>query len=368
VVRLSAGGRVLPLTEYRIATRKESLSQLWPPGELDLFRADYWNSLRGCPSEALQTNSRYPLVTSVGEFPADEGHLTAYPSPDGTRVLIVRHLWHAITGCDGRRVQRGIDQVSLSTNAQEQLLFEVPASAQFSDVFQIRPPSTTHNRIVEIRWSPNGARAVAWVHYGVRDRLYMIEANKGTLSEFDEGLHPVWLADGKRLAWLRPDYSTQSQPVVTLVQASYQNTGRQTIALPPELEYLNAPIAPLWNQDGTRLLACFRADDCQTLIPIDIPNRQALPSLQVPVTTKRVYWSMGDQALLWSPTEGGQVIRQDLNGDIHPYTIPLNSGESLDSMSLFADGTEVALVIQRSDGTYRYAILDLTEARVKTIN
>ena len=80
--------------------------------------------------------------------------------------------------------------------------------------------------------------------------------------------------------------------------AAPDGSARQTLSLPNTLQVVNAPLAPIWNADGSWLLACDRVSNCAQVSPIDIDGRRALPALSVPLRDPMLArWVLADRAL-----------------------------------------------------------------------
>ena len=320
------------------------------------LRQAFATAHQSCPDQVRWID--LPIADSV----------SAYPSPDATRLLIVRHWWRAVLTCDGSVTPRyGIDRLSVIDSQGERVLFDLPAHSVTSDSASVLdakadPP----NRVIDVRWSPDNAHIAVWLREGARSRLLIIDGDQGTSSYLDDGADPVWSLDGTQLTWLRTDGT-----VTNLISDSPDRRDsfgdvRQTLALPATFQYTDGPLDPMWTDDGTRLVACVRADGCMSAAVIDVPLRRALPALAVPVAYPlEVRWVLGNSALLWLPQSGKHLTLQTIpDGSLWTFVPALAAGERITDVQIFPGGDSALIVVQTLSGTPRYSVLDLNDGTV----
>jgi len=378
VLRINAQGAARWLIADPIAPIDSEGLRQFPAAEADPLVTAYAAAYVTCPDRAQWID------------PSPDQQLSVYRSPDSTRVLVVRHLWRAVEGCDGSITQRyGIDRLSLIAPDGERTLFDVPLHARLSDLPSAidRPIPPDHfSQITAIAWSPDNIHAVAWLSYRSAGalpltQLLLIDVVRGTLHDLDSGFAPVWNADGSRLTWLRADGEA-----LNLIDATPDNLDRQTRTLPANLKPLTAPIAPTWNADGTRLISCMRnaADpvdnSCSAVVVVDVPGHHVLPPLTIPLYSAAVRWIMADQTLLWLPDTHNEhptrlsiqpiadrvpaaMIALPQTFDI-PHAAP--SDQVIDAVS-FPDGFHVLIVVRSADGGLHYWVFDVTTGAFQSV-
>lgn len=360
LIRVNMHGLGRWLTAFTPAILANGGMNAFPDAEAEPLRTAFNAARQACPDRAEWVD--LPTMDAV----------MAFPSPDSTRLLIVRHWWRAVTRCDGSTTPRyGIDRLSIIDVTGERLLFDLPAHATLtvttSDAIAVADPP---NRVIDVRWSPDNIRALAWLRYGNRSRLMVIDTHASVLAFLDDGADPVWSPDGTRVSWLRADGSVTNLISDTSDRLITIGTDRQTLALPDTLQYADAPLDPVWNADGTRLLACVRVDGCAALVVvIDVPMRRTLPALPLPAGASLfVRWVLGDSALLWLPRSGGGLIVQSINdGTLRTFALDLAAGERISDARPFPGGDSVLLVVQTVTGAARYLVLDLNNGAPTTV-
>lgn len=353
IVRINDRGTQSVLTSFPIPRLKDAIGELWPAPESAPLEAALRAGLAACPAQIYDLNPAYLGRVSLADVPADSGLYSIYPSPDATRLLVVRHLWRTVVGCDGVPSDvHGIDRVSVFTSSQERVLFDIPANARLPGLAR---QDTAYNRVVSLVWSPDNIRAVAWIQYGERARLFVVDTRTASVAALDDGLYPAWLPGGERLAWLRMD-----GPLTNLIIARPDNSARQTIALPDTLQYTDARFPPQWTPDASALVACSKADSCATVVPVLIDQRRALAPLRTPENAQAALWVQAGAALLWVPAEGGEFRLQALSGAYQALHVALAPGEYVVGAATFPGGRAALVTIRTAQNSTRYAVLPVT--------
>jgi hypothetical protein len=363
VLRVNAHGLARWLTGYATPLPVDGGQSQFPMAELTPLLDAFAHAQRLCPQQAHIAD------------PPPNARVAAYPSPDSTRLLLVRHLWRTAVLCDGSQTARyGLDRLSLIDPHGETVQFDVPAHAPFvplsGDSAQVNPFNPEPNQIASVIWSPDNIKAAVTIRYGHQTQLAVLDTRDGMLTFLDDGFGPHWAPDGLRLSWLRPDPNSQT---VNLISAAPDNAARQTLTLPSALWYSDAPLPPVWNHDGTRLAVCVRVNNCASLAVIDVQGRRTLAPLPVPPTSAgsggsvagvfAVRWALNDSALLWIAPD--RLTLQAIDGTAaRPLPVILNDSEQIVTVYLFPGAaTESALlVLQMPDGSLRYQLLNLRNA------
>ena len=140
-----------------------------------------------------------------------------YPSPDGTRLLVVRHLWQSAPACSSDPAARyGLDRLSLIGQSGEIALLDVLANAPgpiYLDRFRYEPPSQgARSRIEGVWWSPDNTKAALQIRYADLSnpalpvftyKVMVYDLVSGTAADLGDGLHPSWDLTGERVQWFR---------------------------------------------------------------------------------------------------------------------------------------------------------------------
>ena len=359
LLRINLHGLGRWLTAFTPPVLANEGMEAFPDAEAAPLRQAFVNVQQNCPARAGWV-----------DLPAADA-IRAFPSPDSTRLLLVRHWWRSVTLCDGTTTPRyGIDRLSLTDTYGDRLLFDLPAHADLTGTADNATANTDPpNRVIDVRWSPDNIHALAWLRYGERSRLLVIDTYSGALTLLDDGADPAWSPDGSRISWLRADglvtnlISDSPDRLVTV------GADRQTLTLPSTLQYTGAALDPAWDSDGSRLVACVRADGCASVAVIDVPMRRTLPALTVPAgAALAVRWVLADSALLWLPRAGGNLIMQAISdGMLRTFTLNLAEGEHISNVYPFPGGDSVLIVIQSVTDVGHYVVLDLTSGALSTV-
>lgn len=359
VLRVNSHGLARWLTGYATPLPIDGGQNQFPEAELSPLLAAFSQNQRQCPQIARIVD------------PASGLRMSAYPSPDSTRLLLVRHLWRTTVGCDGQQTVRyGIDRLSLIDPHGEQVEFDIPAHAPFVALAgdarrDVTPFSPTPNQIAAVVWSPDNRRAAVVLRYGPHFQLATLDTSDGTLTFIDDGFAPHWSPDGTRLIWLRADPDGQTVNLISAIPGSAAlNAARQTLTLPAALWVVDAPLAPIWNTDGSRLAVCVQTDKCASVAVIDVPNRRTLAALPLPSGVFDARWALHDSALLWIAPDT-LTLQPIARSPAQALPLNMSPGDQVTAAYLFpesAASTEHAaglLVLSRADGSLRYEVIDL---------
>ncbi len=359
LLRINMHGLGRWLTAFTPPVLANEGMEAFPDAEAAPLRQAFASVQQNCPERAGWV-----------DLPATDA-IMAFPSPDSTRLLLVRHWWRSVTQCNSTLTPRyGIDRLSLTDAQSDRLLFDLPAHADLSSttstaVASADPP----NRVIDVRWSPDNIHALAWLRYGDRSRLLVLDTYTGALTLLDDGADPAWSPDGSRVSWLRADGLVTNLISDTPDRLLTVGTNRQTLTLPSTLQYIGAPLDPVWNSDGSRLMACVRADSCASVAVIDVPMRRTLPALIVPASASlSARWVLADSALLWLPRSGGDLITQTISdGTLRTFGLNLADGERISNVYPFPGGDSVLIVIQTVTDVGHYVVLDLNSGTLSTV-
>ncbi len=354
ITRVNDHGLMRALTTFPIDYIAGTVHSIFPPHESAPLDSAFDADLKNCPDQLQHSDPLYADLMPPGESPADFMAASAYLSPDAMRLIVVHHLWRTLIRCDGSYTPvYGIERVGLVSSDGEETLFDVPANADI--------PGTSHsvgafNRVAEVHWAPDNHAVVIWLRYGDHMRTVLYDVDSKSVRMYENGMYPMWTPDSARLAWLYDDNG-----LTTLVSAAPDGSARQTLSLPNTLQVVNAPLAPIWNADGSWLLACDRVSNCAQVSPIDIDGRRALPALSVPLRDPMLArWVLADRALLWLPRSGGGIAIQPINGDaVRQISVVLAANERISDAAAFPGGQAALLTVQSSTHGARYLVLNL---------
>jgi len=336
-------------------------------------------SLRStCPDRLKGT--AWENVTRVDDalsLPLPPLNYEFYPSPDGTQLLLIRHLTLDLPRCDTVLTERvGVSNVSvLSADGSERLLFpypqhgSVPAS---EDVYALSEPDAPRVYLDEVVWSPNG-KYIAFVAayqdrcsgFGscYRYHMYIQNLDTGQLYIPGEGRHVGWTNGGEQINFFRLISESDNRQMAHLYTMRPNGEARQEIWLPGGAVYLSTSQTDLgypWNEGGTRVMVGNAGAD--EVMLFNVTDRAFTPPIMIPDLMPQpnrlaIQLVRGEKTILWTTIRGDFVTQDVDTGEWQKLASQIAStGGSPVSVQVFATGDKA--LIELKDGSAY--IIDIT--------
>jgi hypothetical protein len=292
-----------------------------------------------------------------------------YPSPDGTRLLLVRHLHLLLPRCDTVVPERvGISRVSvLDASGAETLLFpfpqhgSVPAS---EDRYAPGEPDAWNVYLDEVTWSPQGKYIAFVAAYRdqcsgqpcYRFQLYISNLDTGQLYILGEGRHVGWTNGGEGINVFRLVTGEDGRQVARLFTMRPDGNDRQEIWLPGGAVYVSDSQQGLglpWNDSGARVMVA-NAGMGEVML-FNLSDRAFTPAITVPDLMPQpnrlsVDLIQGETAFLWTTIRGEFVTQNVHTGDWVPLHSDLaTTGVAPVRVRPFATGSKA--LVEMADGT-----------------
>jgi hypothetical protein len=306
-----------------------------------------------------------------------------YPSPDGSRLLLVRHQHLRVPRCDNVVPERvGISTVSvLDASGLETMLFPFPQHGsvpESTDSYKGSEPTEWNVYLDEVVWSPQGKYIafVASYRYACnrqdcfRFHIYVSNLETGQLYLLGEGRHVGWSSGGEQINFFRLVTGTDGNQAAHLFTAHPDGTSRQEIWLPGGAVYVSAARLPLgfpWNDSGTRVMVgnagvaevmLFNLDDRAFTTPVFVPDLMPQPN------RLSVHLIHGEKTFFWATIRGEFVLQNARTGDWDKSNSSVAStGVAPTQVRPFAIGDKA--LIEMADGTAY--ILDLAADQITPV-
>lgn len=318
--------------------------------------------LAGTPFENLDLDGALSLALPPLEY-------DFYPSPDGTRLLLVRHLHLRLPRCDTVVPERvGISRVSvLDASGTETPLFpfpqhgSVPAS---EDRYAPGVPDSWNVYLDEVVWSPQGKYIAFVAAYRdqcsgqpcYRFQLYVSNLDTGQLYILGEGRHVGWTNGGEGINAFRLVTGDDGRQVAHLFTMRPDGTDRQEIWLPGGAVYVSDSQQGLglpWNDSGTRVMVA-NAGMGEVML-FNLSDRAFTPAVTVPDLMPQpnrlsVNLIRGETAFLWTTIRGEFVTQNVRTGDWVPLHSDLaTTGVAPVRVRPFATGNKA--LVEMADGS-----------------
>jgi len=356
-------GRAEVRPPFPVAPVEATPADIWQPVEIERLVPAVEQARQACPQRLEGTPlAALPSAEDALRLPLPPLDYEVFPAPDGSRLLLVRHLHLLVPRCDHALPERiGISRVSvLDADGTETELFpfaqhsSIPPS---EDVYAADTLDAWAIYLDEIVWSPHG-RYIAFVA-AYRDtcgetdcyrfHMYVADLESGQLYILGEGRHVAWADGGERLVFFRLVTGAEGQRVARLFSARPDGTDRQEIWLPGGAVYVSATQTALglpWNESGTRLMVgnAGGTDEVMvfTLADKSFTPPVAVPALAMPLNRLSVHLVQGETAYLWTTIRGDFVVQNVRRGDAVPLESALGrTGVPLKWVKPFASGETV---------------------------
>jgi hypothetical protein len=312
----------------------ETPQQVWQQVEIDRLGVALETVKTGCPDRLAGTPLENATLETAVQLPLPTLDYEYYPSPDGTKLLLVRSEHLTLPHCTSTVPEKiGMSRVSvLDANGQETVLFPfpqhgtVPAS---EDSYQPGDPTPWTVWLSEVVWSPQGKYIAFVVTYQdlcqgglcYRYHLYVANLDTGQLYITGEGEHVGWTNGGDGLNMFRIITEADGARRAHLYSMKPDGSNRQEIWLPGGAVYVSPTIKSLgfpWNEGGTRVMVgnaglgevmLFKLTDRSFTPPVVVPdlmpqeNRLAIGLIN------------GEKTFFWSTIRGEFVTQSANTGD-----------------------------------------------------
>jgi hypothetical protein len=341
-----------------------SVSAVFPPSEWRALDALLRDDFTRCPDVIASFDPAIPKLKSLDDLPADTGALESYLSPDGSRVLMVHHLWRTAIDCGGKPTPAyGLDRVTLLSAVGERPLGDFPINAQpptYNDRFPNNVDSVGSS-VIDAGWSPDQQHVWLFVAFTDRTnggsavyRVYICDLATGSLTDLGDGLHPSWLATGDRLGWFRLIYNSNGSARQALFTAKADGSDVHEMSLPDRITFVDSPIGgrlPPWNTDGSQIVGCAQTREgaCTTLAAYRLDDHTTTPIPGLVPSVQRFGWL--NDTLLYGVTGDSTLILQPIAGPattIALPAIPMTLVPFADGTHLLADGDAPQLIDTQS--------------------
>ncbi len=359
-----------------LATNPQSA---WQQVEIDFLASAIEKMTTDCPDKLVGTafeNVSLEQAMQINLAPYD---YEFYPSPDGERLVLVRHEHLRVPRCDNVVPERtGVSSVVvLDSSGSVTELFPFPQHGtvpESVDVYQGGEPSQFNVYFEDVSWSPNGNYVAFTTAYRYacnrqdcyRIHLYIANLSTGQLYVLGEGRRLGWASGGEGINFFRLLSDGAGNQAPHLYSARPDGSVRQEIWLPGGAIYVSGVKLPInlpWSSGGTRVMVLnagggevmlFNLDD-RTFTPV-----VDLPDLMLPENRLAVYSVQGDKVYFWATIRGEFVRQNARTGD---WTV-LNSelattGIAPVSVRPFDDG--VHMLVEMKDGSAYVLNIDADE-------
>lgn len=364
---VTSDGSVQQDSAFQVTPYAGTPQDSWQQVEIDRLRPAFEAVLQGCP-DRLQ-NTVFANVTTTEAALAlllPPLEYDFYPSPDGSRLVLVRHLHLQVPRCSTVVPERiGISVVSLlDLDGTETVLFpfpqhgNVPAS---EDRYQISEPGEWTVYLDEVVWSPQGKYIAFVAAYQdacggqgcYRFHMYIWNTETGQLYVPGEGRHVGWTNGGEGINYFRLLFEGDNQQKAHLYTMRPDGSARQEIWLPGGAEYVSSAQRGLglpWNASGTRVMV-YNAGRFEVML-FNLTDRTfsppiALPDLMPAENRLSVQLVQGESMLLWTTIRGDFVTQNVKTGQWTRLTSAIGgTGLAPHGVMPFPVGSQVLVQMQ----------------------
>lgn len=322
-----------PVNTFTVAPLDATPANSWQQVEIDTFSQVFAAVQQTCPDRLKGTPWETPDSQAAPlNVPLPALDYEFYPAPDGSRLLLVRHLTLDVPRCETvipRRI--GMNRVSLlNADGTETELFPFPQNGSVpasEDRYALSEPDAPNVYLDEIVWSPQG-KYIAFVAAYLdqcagqgcyRFHMYISNLETGQLYVVGEGRHVGWSNGGERINFFRLIREADDRQVAHLYTMRPDGTDRQEVWLPGGAAYISTQQTGYdlpWNDGGTRVMVgnaggidevmLFNLNDRAFTPPVLVPDLAPLPNRLAINLVK------GEKTILWT-TIRGQFILQTVN-------------------------------------------------------
>ncbi|NDJ76659.1 MAG: hypothetical protein GYB65_10405 [Chloroflexi bacterium] len=347
-------------TTFTVAPANTTVGQAWQQVEVDFLNSALGRAQENCPQKLLGTvwDGVVGDADALEAIPLPPLDYDFYPSADGNRLVLVRHLTLPVPRCGTVLDDEvGISQVSvLDADGTETVLFPYPQHGtvpESTDGYVISAPERPRVYLDEVVWSPNGAYIGFVAAYldtctdggCYRYHMYVWDNETGDLYQLGEGRQLHWTEGGAQLQFFRLESGDLTRQTALLFSAQPNGTNRQQIGLPGGAIYITNSQTPLgfpWNVGGTRVLVGNGGVAEVMLFALEdrsFGSRIAVPD-QMPLNNRlAVHLVKSDTALLWTTIRGEFAVQNVVSGDWRSLTASVaETGVAPAQVRPFGDG------------------------------
>jgi hypothetical protein len=303
---------------------------LWQQPDLDAANAALADRRANCPN-VLQ-GTLWANVEDAGDVIVPEGDFTFVPSPDGGKVLLVRHRVLPIPTCGGAPgAYFGISTVHLLTGQGASMLFPYGQHSGARSKESCHSPDVTNlawlTDLSEVVWSPDGDTVALTVRYLDQDAggrncafyyIYMVDVYSGRVDAIAEGRRPVWGGGGTRLYYFTHEmdngYNVLQERLWELSEGQATQLGLPTGGQFVPGQFDSTGVILPATSDGGKVLVCSTLNSCPDTLSFDLADRSFSPAIPVPDSllpyqVAQIHYVAGDTRLLWLTTDGKLYIQ-----------------------------------------------------------
>lgn len=354
-----------------IPTLNNTPASLWQQVEIDYLSQRLAALATDCPQKLAGTEFENVPFEQVLQLPLPEYDYDFYPSPDGSKLVLVRHQHLHVPRCDnvipervGMSIVSVVDMQGMSTE-----LFPFPQHGSIPDSvdnYAGGEPSEFSVYFEDVRWSPQGKYIAFGTGYRYscnrddcyRFHLYIANLDTGQLYVLGEGRRLVWTNGGEGVNFFRllPDGAGNNLP--HLYSARPDGSARQEIWLPGGALYVSSVKQRFdlpWTAGGTRAMVINKTPEGSEMMLFELADRAFTPVITVPdlatpeANRLAVFSLQGDKVFLWATIRGEFVRQSSRTGEWVELNSELAStGIAPVRVRAFAD--EVHLLVEMADG------------------
>lgn len=327
-------GKVQVQGTFTVTPVNATPQQAWQKVELDRLGTELDTLQKNCPDRLKGTPFESVTLESASQLPLPALDYDLYPSPDGARLLLVRHEHLILPHCTSTVPERiGMSVVSiLDADGKETTLFPFPQHGSVpssEDGYAPADPTPWNVTLDEVVWSPQGKYIAFVVAYQdlcqgglcYRYHIYISNLQTGQLYVPGEGRHVGWTAGGEAINYFRLMTEADGKQRAHLFTMKPDGTNRQEIWLPGGAVYISPSKTSLglpWNEGGTRVMVAnagmaevmlFKLTDRSFTPPVQVPDLMPQPNrLSVDLIE-------GETTFFWSTIRGEFVTQSIANGE-----------------------------------------------------
>jgi hypothetical protein len=352
---------------------------VWQQVEIDYLASAIETISTECPEKLAGTAFENVTLEQALQINLAPYAYDFYPSPDGEKLVLVRHQLLRVPRCDNVVPERtGISTVFvIDADGASTELFPFPQHGtvpESVDVYRGGEPSQFNVYFEDVAWSPNGKYVAFTTDYRYqcnrqdcyRIHLYIANLDTGQLYVLGEGRRIGWTNGGEGINFFRLISDGAGNQVAHLYTARPDGSARQEIWLPGGAIYVSDVKEPLnlpWTSGGTRVMV-VNAGGGEVML-FALADRAftpvvTLPDLMMPENRLAVYAMQGDKVYLWATIRGEFVRQNARTGDWYELESELaTTGIAPVRVRPFDDG--VHLLVEMADGSAYVLNIDADE-------